>query len=424
MSRIPSVLCIVCILGLLPLVATGQSADELREQISSHAAEIDKLNAEIEQYERQLTDIGSKKQTLQSTLNTLDLQRKQLNAKISVTKNSIESLLLQIQTLDGSISDKQVTIEKDNQAIAAAINRLREADEITLAEHILGSGSISRIWDEVETVKRFQDAVSEHIVEVTAIKEELTVDRDASVKKQKELEGERQKLVGQQTSLEINRREQAALLTQTKNQESSYQKLLADKQAARQVFEQTLNELESRLEYTLDPSRLPPAGKGILRWPLDAVKITQYFGNTEFAKSGAYSGKGHNGVDFRAAIGTPVKAALSGTVEGSGNTDSIRGCYSYGRWVLVKHSNGLSSLYAHLSQSNVSRGDEVKTGQILGYSGNTGYSTGPHLHFSVYASNGVRVMKLGESTGRVTPCANAEIPVSPLGAYLNPLDYL
>ena len=154
------------------------------------------------------------------------------------------------------------------------------------------------------------------------------------------------------------------------------------------------------------------------------MKVTQYFGNTEFAKSGAYSGKGHNGVDFRAAIGTPVKAALSGTVEGTGNTDAVRGCYSYGKWVLVKHSNGLTSLYAHLSEISASRGEEVRTGEIIGYSGNTGYSTGPHLHFTVYASNGVRVMKLGESTGKKTPCANAEIPVSPLGAYLNPMDYL
>jgi len=424
MQRVPAALVVAICLIAMPFFASGQSAEELRSQISSHAAEIDKLNAEIEQYERDLTAIGSKKQTLQGTLNTLDIQRKQLNAKISVTKNSIESLILEIKTLDGSIADKEDTIEKDERALASAINRLRESDEITFAEHVLGSGSLSEIWDQVEAVKQFQDAVNGHIEEVSAVKQELTVDRDASVKKQEALEGERKKLVAQQTSLDINRREQQNLLKQTKNQESNYQKILAEKQAAKQQFEQSLNELESKLEYTLDPSRLPPAGKGILRWPLDNVKVTQYFGNTEFAKSGAYSGKGHNGVDFRAAIGTPVKAALSGTVEGTGNTDAVRGCYSYGKWVLVKHSNGLTSLYAHLSEISASRGEEVRTGEIIGYSGNTGYSTGPHLHFTVYASNGVRVMKLGESTGKKTPCANAEIPVSPLGAYLNPMDYL
>jgi murein DD-endopeptidase MepM/ murein hydrolase activator NlpD len=185
-----------------------------------------------------------------------------------------------------------------------------------------------------------------------------------------------------------------------------------------------MNELESKLQYTLDPSRLPSAGKGVLRWPLDSITVTQKFGNTDFAKSGAYNGSGHNGVDFRASVGTPVKAALAGTVAGTGNTDAIRGCYSYGKWVLIRHGNGLSTLYAHLSQVNVAEGQSVGTSGVIGYSGNTGYSTGPHLHFTVYASNGVRVMRLGDSTGKSTPCASATIPVAPFGAYLDPLTYL
>ena len=212
MQRVPAALVVAICLIAMPFFASGQSAEELRSQISSHAAEIDKLNAEIEQYERDLTAIGSKKQTLQGTLNTLDIQRKQLNAKISVTKNSIESLILEIKTLDGSIADKEDTIEKDERALASAINRLRESDEITFAEHVLGSGSLSEIWDQVEAVKQFQDAVNGHIEEVSAVKQELTVDRDASVKKQEALEGERKKLVAQQTSLDINRREQQNLL--------------------------------------------------------------------------------------------------------------------------------------------------------------------------------------------------------------------
>jgi murein DD-endopeptidase MepM/ murein hydrolase activator NlpD len=415
----------VALAALVPMVwLHAQTADEIRTEISSHNAQIEELNKEISAYEKQLVEIGEQKQTLQSTLNGLDISRKQITAQINVTKNNISTTQLQIQELTGSIEEKQASINGDTRALAQAINRMNEVETTTFVEQMLGSGSVSEFWDELEANRVFQDAVQEHIQSLTKAKEVLTVDREASEKKRRELEQQRRTLAAEQESLDINRREQQSLLTQTKSQESNYQKLLEEKKAAKIQFEQTLNELESKLEYSLDPSRLPPAGKGILRWPLDKVTITQYFGNTEFARSGAYSGKGHNGIDFRASIGTPVRAALSGVVEGVGNSDSVRGCYSYGKWVLVKHGNGLSTLYAHLSQANVSPGQEVVTRDILGYSGNTGYATGPHLHFSVYASNGVRIMKLGESTGKKTPCANATIPVSPLGAYLNPMDYL
>jgi murein DD-endopeptidase MepM/ murein hydrolase activator NlpD len=154
------------------------------------------------------------------------------------------------------------------------------------------------------------------------------------------------------------------------------------------------------------------------------VRVTQYFGNTAFAASGAYKGKGHNGIDIGVPNGTPLKAALSGTVVGTGNTDSVRGCYSFGKWVLIKHSNGLSTLYAHLSKIAVSSGQQVSTGQLIGYSGETGYATGPHLHFGVYVSSATQIMKLGDATNSKSACSSATMPIAPLSAYLNPMNYL
>jgi len=418
-------LTIVAAIGLgAPLIISAQTADEIRAQISSHNGQIEALNREIAEYEKQLKQLGSKRQTLQGTLNQMDIERKQINARIDVLKNSIGTLELEIRQLGGSIVDKEESITESSRGLSQAIVRLRELDDSSLVEQVLGYHTVSDVWTDIETNSTFQDAVVGHIRDLTTIKQELTDTKTATEKKQRELKGQQQDLASQQTSLDINRREQQTLITQTKSEESSYQKLLSDKRAAKIVFEQAMNELESKLQYTLDPSRLPSAGKGVLRWPLDNITVTQKFGNTDFAKSGAYNGSGHNGVDFRASVGTPVKAALAGTVAGTGNTDAIRGCYSYGKWVLIRHGNGLSTLYAHLSQVNVAEGQSIGTSGVIGYSGNTGYSTGPHLHFTVYASNGVRVMRLGDSTGKATPCANASIPVAPFGAYLDPLVYL
>ena len=178
------------------------------------------------------------------------------------------------------------------------------------------------------------------------------------------------------------------------------------------------------MQVAINPSDITVAGKGVLDWPLDNVRITQYFGNTPFAQSGAYSGKGHNGIDLAAQIGTPIKAALGGVVLGAGNTDSVRGCYSFGKWVMIRHANGLNTMYAHLSQISVTQGQSISTGQIVGYSGETGYATGPHLHFGVYVTSSTQIMRLGDATKSSTPCAGATMPITPLAGYLNPMSYL
>jgi len=114
----------------------------------------------------------------------------------------------------------------------------------------------------------------------------------------------------------------------------------------------------------------------------------------------------------------------------TGNTDAYhdsrgRQCYSFGKWVMITHGNGLNTMYAHLSQISVSAGARLSTGDLVGYSGQTGYATGPHLHFGVYVSSATKIIPLGQATNAVdTPCAKAIMPVPPVSGYLNPLNYL
>ena len=159
-----------------------------------------------------------------------------------------------------------------------------------------------------------------------------------------------------------------------------------------------------------------------MRWPVTSPFITQYFGNTTFATANPqiYGNRGHNAIDLRASDGTPVTAARTGVVQATGNTDEQRGCYSYGKWVLIKHDNGLSTLYAHLSLISVGTETPVGTGQLVGYSGRTGYATGPHLRFGVFASAGVRVQQFSSSIN----CKQVSVPIVDPSAYLNPLSYL
>ncbi len=293
-------------------------------------------------------------------------------------------------------------------------------------------------------------ALRANAAELAGITQELNAQHEQVSDTHTQLEELNGQLSVQQEQLDVNKAEKDKLLSQTKSQESSYASLIAEKKAQQKVFESELNKLQQQLE-SVGQASIPVVQTGALAWPYspafaasctgkasalgNAHCITQYFGNTAFATANAsiYNGMGHDGIDIGMPIGTPVQAALAGTVLGTGNTDAYHSpvtgaqCYSFGKWVMVKHANGLATLYAHLSQINVSSGQQVSTGQVIGYSGMTGYATGPHLHFGVYASAGVKIMDLGSFRGSGgTPCTDggAVLPVAPTNAYLNPLSYL
>src|SRR3989338_84662 len=383
--------------------------DELKNRISDRNIKIQELEKEIEQYQKDLDIVGKEKQTLTNEVKILEISRQKISTNIKLTQNKIDSANLQIEELSFGIGEKKEKIDKNKKATAKTLRAINEAESNSLVEIILSNDNLSGFLDKIETLRQFQITMGDDIKRLAGLKKELEGKKNRTEEKQ---------------SINIKKKDKNALRDITKNKESNYQKLVEEKTEAREAFERELIDLESQLKIEIDPNKIPATGSGVLAWPLDSIKITQYFGDTEFAKLGAYKGKGHNGVDFRASSGAKVKAALTGIVEATGNTDEIKGCYSYGKYVLIRHNNGLSSLYAHLSLIKVSKGDVVITGDIIGLSGNTGYSTGPHLHFTVYASQGVRIVRYGDYTNGKTNCGDAYIPVAPFNAYLNPLNYL
>lgn len=122
--------------------------------------------------------------------------------------------------------------------------------------------------------------------------------------------------------------------------------------------------------------------------PVDGIKITSGFGYRVHPI--LRTKKMHNGIDFGAHMGMPIRATADGIVTRAVNVDNG----GYGKLVVVRHLYGFSTAYAHLSSIKVKVGAVVKKGQILGNSGNSGRSTGPHLHFEVqYNGNTINPME-------------------------------
>ncbi len=410
--------------------SVSTEVEKIKKQIADRNNRLKAIEKEIAQYQGELQKVGSEKTTLQTAIQQLELERKKVQSDVSYTQNKIGATDLEIQKLDLEIQNTESHITLNRAAIAEMIRRLNEVDHTSFIETLLTTKNMSELWSAVDTLAQLRDAMSTKVQDLGELHTVLTEKVGEHQDKRSSLVALKDQFTGQQKVLEVNKIEKNQLLTQTKSKEANYQALLTQKKAAKEQFERELSELETKLQFTLDPKTIPANASGVLAWPVTPVVLTQRFGNTAFAQSGAYGGQGHNGIDFGIPTGTTIKAALSGSITGVGNTD-VGGCSSYGKWALVRHDNGLSTLYAHLSVIQVSVGQRVATGETIGFSGSTGYATGPHLHFSVFASAGVSIKNLGEwyrQNGRAptTACALAgvSIPVAAFSAYLDPTQYL
>ena len=425
-----SLISFFCGLLIVPFVSGGIDFAFAQSEIKKLQAEIGVKNErlsdiekEIAQYTAALQEVGAEKSTLQSAINKLELERKKVKADISYTENKISSTDLEINKLILEISATETDIQQNEDAIREILRSMNIADEETLIEVFLRQQNISEFWnafDELETVK---NSISKKVKSLSALKETLEKKRDENTQRRGELLSLKEQYDDQHSILAGNQANKAELLSVTKNEEANYQTLLKEREAAREKLLAEVRDIESQIQFILDPNSIPVPGTAVLKWPVDNPYITQYFGYTKFALSGAYNGNQHNGMDLGAPIGTKIYAPLTGTVRMIGNTDAVPGCYSWGKWALIDHPNGLSSMFAHMSQIAVSPGQSVKTGEVVGYIGSTGYSTGPHLHFTLYVTAGVSVKQFNQFKA-VTGCGAALSPFAAVEAYLDPLDFL
>ncbi len=400
------------------LYSQTSDADLLKNKIEERNNQIKKLEDEIKQYNLEVLNAGNEAKTLQSTIKTLDLSKKKITTDLNLTEKKINKAVLTIEQLDGEIDNTKEHMVLNKIAIISAIQNTRMLEDNNLLTVILSQSNISDIWGEIDNNNKIQETIRDKSKELSILKSQMEIKQEDLGKQKKSLVGLKQDLTGKKQAVEYTVKEKATVLQQTKNKEQTFKELVKTKEELKSQFEKELYDFESQLNILIDKGSYPAPRFGVLSWPTDDVYITQKFGKTVGAEK-LYKSGSHNGVDFRASIGTRVKNVLSGLVVGSGNTDASPGCYSFGKWVMVKHDNGLSTIYGHLSVISAVNGQRLETGDLIGYSGNTGYSTGPHLHISVYATQGVRIEKYVNSVG----CKNVVLPLADVRAYLDPLAY-
>ena len=401
------------------------NTDILFQRIESVRKERQTLVEEQQRLQAELDKISRESQTLGTAVKSLDTTRKKLTADIKVTQSKIASTDLNIKVLENNVSQAERQIDTHQRAVSSALKTISSTEARSLFLNLLASTNFGDVWTDQGDLRELSIKLDDEVRNLRDTKLALSEEKEEKERVKEQILSLNKELSGQKEVVEESQKAKERLLAETKNKEALYQQMLAENLARQEESEQDLFKLESELKITLDPKAIPTSRPGILSWPLDNVFVTQRFGKTVGAAR-LYSSGSHNGVDFRATQGTPVKAMLDGVVEGTGNTDEQKGCYSYGRWVLIKHANGLSSIYAHLSAIVVQKGQTVGAGNIIGYSGGmprvfgSGYSTGPHLHVGLFASQGVAIQQFVTSKG----CKQVFVPIISVEAYLDPLAYL
>lgn len=427
---------------------TQEKTTAIQQQISTHNEAIVSLQQDIQKYQQKIGSLRIQKNTLANTIQTLSLQEKEINVRLTITSTKIASTNLTLQKLEFTTTQTQQKINSQYTAVASSLRTIQQTYSVSPIIYFLSGSDFSDAWVIVDYLDQFTKALNIHAKDLTDRKNKL---QQTYIQVQKEKTSlsalKREQLSQQHTTLAI-KKARTNLLLRTKYKESVYQNLIVQKKEAEKSMEKELIRLQAQLHLIVHPGSFPKPQPGILEWPFSHTImrqcatnskyfgntdcITQYFGNTPFATKNpqVYSGHGHDGIDIGVIIGTSVRAALSGIVLDIGNTDLVHNssgqqCYSFGKWIMIAHANGLNTMYAHLSEIDVHKGQAVVTGEHIGYSGMTGYATGPHLHFGVYAAEGTKIMTLGSFHDESkTRCANAIMPVATLNAYLNPLSYL
>jgi murein DD-endopeptidase MepM/ murein hydrolase activator NlpD len=336
-----------------------------------------------------------------------------LEAQAIKLENEINKSERQIDNLDQEIADITLQISEKEKLIAIQKNLLGELMRSyydrqgqSQFQLLLSVNEASQLMSNNDWTLQTGDRIREILGEIRVIRQSLGERHETLQSKKNELDSLRLQLEQRNIYLENTKQSKEVAVTQTKKEENKYQSIISDLEKERKEIEEEIEKLEADKVGQLDLSKIPAFKKSLLAYPVGSVRISQKYGKTTFTRWYSF----HNGIDFAGPSGTSIYAAADGKVLATGNN----GKYAYGKWIAIDHGNGLVTLYGHLSSQKVSKGDKVEKGERIGLMGSTGYSTGPHLHFTVFAKNSFEVV----------PSSSVKGLMLPTGAHVNPSKYL
>ena len=349
-------------------------------------AEIDAMKEEANSLKQQQEEIQEQLDSLAADRENAMARKTLLEQQINATRAEINTIAAQIAKYDELIAQKQEELsqaEAEEQAqyelFCERVRYMEEQGEVSYWSILFSSKDFADLLDNAMMVEEIMDYDNQVMDQLIALREQIEQDKAELETARQEQQDAKAEQEAAQANLQAQESEVDALLSQISNQEDELEAREAQLRAASDAATAEIAAAERELAAQIANV---PSESGFL-WPLPGrYNLSSLFGSRKHPITG--KANNHTGIDIPASSGTSILAAKSGVVTTSTYNNS------YGNYVVVSHSDGTSTLYAHMVRRNCSKGDTVSQGQVIGYVGTTGSSTGNHLHFEVRV-NGSRV---------------------------------
>lgn len=415
------ILLVPLVLGLLgapattPAVQGDELADakakqaELKKEVAAQKAAVAEINSlqsalssEIRETRKQLAAIGADLDAVRSKI-------KKMEARIEKVKAVYAGLVVQVSEMDAELrhltareTSKRDELGEKRAQLAERVRNAYDTDRTSPLETLLSSGTFTDLLAEMSfyiDVAEQDKALAEQI---TKDKEALAVLRETVVSTRARTTVLRQETAAQKRALDASlvelketraalKKLEKAVAKSLREQKAQYARLARNKANAAKILKEAAakqkalaRQIDKLIEQQVKKGNIPSQFNGTFRWPMDKFNISGEYGCSSFTWYAPGNGCAHyhNGIDLVAPYGTPVKAAGAGTVVYVGWNWADG---SDPAWIVViAHSSNLRTWYAHMQPKRpVSVGEHVKKGQVIGYEGNTGKSSGAHLHWMV-----------------------------------------
>ena len=434
MNKLKRILCAmlcVCMISIPMAIPTTVSAED---SISDLEQQLQQLEQENQKYQKILDDTKSDIAEKEEYKSALVSKAQVLDEKIAVTREKISSLNDDIKEKQDAYDKGLSEVEDQFDALANRLRILYMSGNATDLEIIFGAKDFSDLIDKMELVKSLANSDKELISEIQTKLDELSTKKESLEADKKDLETQQASLKSDQdefnklisdndeilknlyaSNSEAQNSLESAALQSDEIEAKISQYYAAQKAAAERAAQASQSSSSSGSSSSSSSSSssgssssgssssgsssvIVPSGSGFA-WPTPGfVSLSsEWFEDRE-----VYN---HGGIDIAGAgiMGTPVVAAADGTVVATNSSCTHNwgksyscGCGGgYGNYVMISHAGGKMTVYGHLTSLTVSSGQSVSRGQVIGYVGSTGNSTGPHLHYECRL-NGVRYNPMSE----------------------------
>ena len=382
------------ILSLIPTHVHGASSSEIKKQIAALKEEKKEIDAQLKEVKGQLSANDDEIEGIVAQKNAIDQEIQLLHQQIDNINQQVATYALLIADKQDELDDANTRLEELNQKNKERLRAMEEEGEISYWSIIFKANNFSDLLDRLSMVQEINAADQRRLQEISEVAEQVASVQAELTTEKADLEATKAELDAAEIVLDEKRIEADTLLTELIAKGEEFEKLIDESEQLQSDLMNDIAQAEKDLkeaEYKewlatyvpttkpsgkdTTPSTQAPSSSGWIK-PVKSYTLTSPFGMRVHPISGKW--KMHEGVDMSAPQGTPIYAAKTGKVTRTAYQEGGAGYY-----VSINHGDGFASIYMHMTHYIVSPGQHVTAGQVIGYVGSTGGSTGPHLHFGI-----------------------------------------